>query len=74
MRCEKCGKSAPRTELYCTGCGEIAHLSGPCNADTAGLGIVCGRCWAILSHAEGWHLCAWGCDCAARYAEAIAYV
>ena len=77
MECDRCRKETESADLYCVGCGGVAH--GPCD-DAEGLVLgedgepvlsACDECWAILSHVEHVISCAGGCTCIADYGEAI---
>lgn len=65
--CDRCGSRVEMAELACTGCGNVGH--GECEHDISGLGNVCDRCWAYLSHVEHVISCAGGCSCLRDYPD-----
>ena len=69
--CDRCGESVD--DLTCTGCAHPGHQHRPwgCPDDIDGLGDVCSRCWAILSHVEHMISCASGCECVDLHGDDI---
>ena len=67
MTCDRCGDDADET--CCTGCGSPDHDT--CDLDEEGLGAVCGRCWAVLSHVEHVIDCASMCRCREDYPDVV---